>query len=335
MKAIVLVSGGLDSALAAKLIAKQGIDVIGINFLTPFGPIDKLSRKFNLKKFFDNLGIEIKSVDFFAESLEMVKNPKFGIGSNLNPCIDCHILMLKKAKKLLKKLKASFVVTGEVLGQRPMSQNKHSLELIEEKSGLKGLLLRPLSAKLLAETIPEKEGWVRRDELFDFSGRTRSPQFALAKELGMENYATPAGGCLLTDRGFSIRMRDLLKHNHNVLTNNEIELLKFGRHFRLSKQVKLVVGRDHEENEKLLNLAKNRDYLLEPKDIPGPVALVRGRFDNKEKLNLACRIVVRYSDCQDGKSANIVLKRKGLGLFRAKELSHQAVDDKSLAALRV
>lgn len=335
MKAIALVSGGLDSSLAAKVIAKQGIEVIGINFLIPFSPTRKLRRRFNQKEFFDNLGIKIKSVDFFGEILRMIKSPKFGLGSNLNPCIDCHIMMLKEAKKLLKKHRASFIVTGEVLGQRPMSQNRRSLELIERESGLQGLLLRPLSAKLLNETLPEKEGWVKRSELLDFSGRTRSPQFALAKELGIENYATPAGGCLLTDRGFSIRMRDLLKHNHKVINSNEIELLKFGRHFRLGKQIKLVVGRDHEENEKLIRLARNRDYVFEPKEIPGPVALARGRFDNRGKLNLACRIISRYSDCQDGKPVKITLKRKGLGLFRASEVSCLALDDKSLEALRV
>lgn len=335
MRAIALVSGGLDSALAAKIIAKQGIDVIGLNFLIPFSPTDKLSRSFNLKDFFSNLGIEIKSVNIFDESLEMIKNPKFGFGSNLNPCIDCHILMLKRAKKLLKKFKASFVVTGEVLGQRPMSQNSHNLELIEKKSGLEGLLLRPLSAKLLEETIPEKEGWVKRSELLDFSGRTRNPQFALAKELGIKNYQTPAGGCLLTDAGFSLRMKDLLKHNHNSLNNNEIEILKFGRHFRLGDQIKLIVGRDQEENEKLLKLAKNRDYLFEPKEIPGPVALGRGRFDNQEILNLACRIVSRYSDSQDGKPVKIILRKKGLGFFGAREFSYLALDNESLEALRV
>ncbi|HOX55219.1 MAG TPA: tRNA 4-thiouridine(8) synthase ThiI, partial [Candidatus Omnitrophota bacterium] len=314
---------------------KQGIDVIGINFLIPFKPTDKLKRRFNQREFFSNLDIKIKSVDFFDETIRMIRNPKFGLGHNLNPCIDCHILMLQKAKKMLKALGASFVVTGEVLGQRPMSQNKHTLELIERKSGLGGLLLRPLSAKLLNETLPEKEDWVKRSELLDFSGRTRSPQFALAKELGVENYATPAGGCLLTDRGFSVRMRDLLKHNHKVINSNEIELLKFGRHFRLGKQIKLVVGRDHEENEKLIKLARNRDYVFEPKEIPGPVALARGRFDNKGKLNLACRIISRYSDSQNGKPVKITLKRKGLGLFRDGEVSCLALDDKSLEALRV
>ncbi|MBM3248193.1 MAG: DUF814 domain-containing protein [Candidatus Omnitrophica bacterium] len=335
MKAIALISGGLDSALAAKVIAKQGINVVGINFITPFSPIDKIRRSFNLRKFFDNLGIDIMSVNIFDESLEMIRNPKFGLGSNLNPCIDCHILMLKKAKGLLERLEASFVITGEVLGQRPMSQHRHALELIERKSGLQGLLLRPLSAKLLDETIPEKEGWVKRSELFDFSGRSRSPQFALAKELGIKDYQTPAGGCLLTDAGFSLRMKDLLKHNLKALNNNEIEILKFGRHFRLGDQIKLVVGRNQEENEKLLKLARNRDYLFEPQGIPGPVALGRGRFDNKELVNLACRIVSRYSDSQYGEPVKINLRKKGLGFLGAKEFSCLALDDKTLENLRV
>jgi tRNA U34 2-thiouridine synthase MnmA/TrmU len=216
-KALVLLSGGLDSILAAKILKNQGIKITALSFRSYF-----FNEK-NAKKAAKNLKIPIKIIDFSRENLGIVKNPKHGYGRAMNPCIDCHILMLKKAKEILEKEKfhpapepsarygASFVVTGEVLGQRPMSQNKNSLNLIEKESGLRGYLLRPLSAKLLEPTIPEKEGLIKREKLFDITGRSRKRQMALAKKWKIKWYPTPTGGCLLTDLGFGKRLKELLK----------------------------------------------------------------------------------------------------------------------------
>jgi len=299
MRALVLISGGLDSALAAKLIQEQGIELIGLNFGIPFCA-DK-------KEALSHLGIEIKYIDIKEKFLEVIKSPRYGFGSNMNPCIDCKILMLQEAKGLMPEFGANFIVTGEVLGQRPMSQNKPALELIEKRAGLEGLLLRPLSAKLLAQTIPERQGWVRREGLFGFSGRTRKPQIALAKELKIMEYPNPAGGCLLTDPGFAKRLKELMAHQE--LTINNVELLKMGRHFRLAANTKLVVGRDENENGALVNLAKESDYLFFPTDeLAGPTSLGRGIF-SEELIKVSCQITCRYCDLNGNISAGIVYKR--------------------------
>ncbi|TRZ50545.1 tRNA 4-thiouridine(8) synthase ThiI, partial [bacterium] len=224
MKTIALISGGLDSILAARLIKKQGFDVIPLHFKIPFCHRDKgiSSRENNLISFVkNNLGSDLKISDITSEFLKLLIKPEHGFGANLNPCIDCKIFMLTKAKEMMKELDAAFVITGEVLGQRPMSQHRQALELIEKKSGLEGLLLRPLSAKLLPETIPEKEGWVSRDKLLNFSGRSRKSQINLAQEFRMENYPNAAGGCLLTDPEFAGRLKELIAHRQLSLNNIE------------------------------------------------------------------------------------------------------------------
>jgi len=299
MRALVLISGGLDSALAAKLIQNQGIELIGLYFGIPFcaGKKEALSH----------LGIEIKYIDIKEKFLEVIKSPRYGFGSNMNPCIDCKILMLQEAKGLMPEFGANFIVTGEVLGQRPMSQNKPALELIEKRAGLEGLLLRPLSAKLLAQTIPEKQGWVRREGLFSFSGRTRKPQIALAKELKIMEYPNPAGGCLLTDPAFARRLKELMAHQE--LNMDNIELLKFGRHFRIAANTKLVVGRDEKENEEVVNKALEGDYLFFPTDeLAGPTSLGRGVFD-EELIKVSCAITCRYCDLNGKTTADIVYKK--------------------------
>lgn len=299
MKAIALISGGLDSTLAAKLIKEQGIKIVGLKFKIPFF--------LNPKKPLLDLGIEIKKVDIGDEFLAMLKNPRHGYGRNLNPCIDCKILMLSKAKNLMEEFQAEFIITGEVLGQRPMSQNKQALVLIEKRAGLQGLILRPLSGKLLPQTIPEKEGWLKRDNLKDFNGRSRLPQIELAKELGIKEYAQPAGGCLLTDPEFTKRLKDLIIHEG--LSQEDIELLKLGRHFRLSDKIKLVVGRDKKENERLLVLAEENDYLFMPNEkTAGPVSLGRGVF-NDNLIEISCSITCRYCDL-DGKTETEIVYRK-------------------------
>lgn len=309
IKAVVLLSGGLDSTLAAGLMRRLGIDIIALNFKTPFCLCNR-GRAVGCGSFSrcaaDNLGIELRVMSVTDEFFGILKNPAHGFGSNMNPCIDCRILLFKKAKELMQETGASFIVTGEVLGQRPMSQHKQALRIIEREAGLEGLVLRPLSARLLPETIPEKENWVERSKLLDFNGRTRKPQMALAQAFNIRDYPCAAGGCLLTDPQFAKKIKDLLTYAE--LNINNVELLKVGRHFRVSKEAKLVVGRDEEENRRLLNLTQKDDYLLRPLDIAGPTALGRGSF-NDELIRLCGSIVCRYSDINGRGDAEIVYRR--------------------------
>jgi len=287
IRALALISGGLDSLLAAKLICDQGCEIVGLHFKIPF-------CKINIKKSFPDIGIKIIEVDLGQEFLKLIRQPLYGFGSNMNPCIDCKILMFSKAKELMPGLGAKFIITGEVLGQRPMSQNKQALKLIRDRSGLGDLLLRPLCAQFFPLSLAEKEGWVKRQKLLNFNGRRRAPQMRLAKELGFSNYATPAGGCLLTDPGFSKRLVELLAHNELSLEN--LELLKVGRHFRLGDNTRLVVGRDEGENNQLARLARAGDYLFSPqKDLAGPTALARGLI-NQELILLSSQITSAYTD---------------------------------------
>jgi len=287
IKALALVSGGLDSLLAAKLIKDQGVEVIGVHFKIPFCKLD-------IRKSLPDIGIKLLEFDLGADFLSLIKNPRYGFGSNMNPCIDCKILMFTKAKELLPELKASFIVTGEVLGQRPMSQNKQALRLIKQRSGLDDLLLRPLSAQFFPPSLAETEGWVKREELLNFNGRMRTPQMQLAKKLGISGYANPAGGCLLTDPCFSKRLEELLRHKELDLDN--LALLKVGRHFRIEKNSRLVVGRDEGENRLLMRLAKTGDYLFSPqKNLAGPTALFRGSI-TQELISLSSQITSAYSD---------------------------------------
>jgi len=310
MKAIALISGGLDSILAAKIVQEQGIEVIPLNFDLPFLQANKKNpceKQNKLRQITDNLATELKSVDTNEDFLELLTKPRYGFGSNMNPCIDCKIFMLSKARELLGPWQAEFIITGEVLGQRPMSQNRQSLELIEKKSNLSGLLLRPLCAKLLPETIPEQRGWVDRNRLFSFNGRSRRPQMQLAKELGIKDYPNPAGGCLLTDPEFAKRLKELIAHQELSLEN--IELLKIGRHFRISPEAKLVMGRDEKENEHLLNLARANDYLFMPTEkIAGPTSLGRGVFSD-ELIKLCASITCRYCDLNGATETEIIYKK--------------------------
>lgn len=254
MKCILLFSGGLDSLLVAEIIKQQNIEAKIVEFRTPFFGCD------------GGIGI---SEDFFG----LLKNPKFGYGKNLNPCIDCKILMLKKAKEIMKAEKASFIVTGEVVGQRPMSQNKDTLMKIEKEAELEGRILRPLSAKILPETTAEKNGWVNREKLYDIAGRSRFAQIELAKQFGIKDYPAPSGGCLLTDAGFSIRMIQLMKINPDF-TISDVELLKSGRFFKVGGGM-LIIGRDKSENERLMALEERGDIAFDFTREPGPFAILR------------------------------------------------------------
>lgn len=323
MKALALISGGLDSLLAALVIKAQGIEVIGVKFKIPFYKRKVLD--------IPGAGFEVKEIDLGEYFLEVIRNPRYGFGSNMNPCIDCKILMLKKAKEIMPSCGAQFVITGEVLGQRPMSQHKEALINIGKKSGLEGLLVRPLSARLLSATTPEKEGWISRDKLLDISGRSRKRQLELVKEFGIGEFAQPAGGCLLTDPGFSVRLKELM--GHGEISFDNVELLKIGRHFRLSARAKLIVGRNEEEDNDIIALAREKDYLFLPQEeIAGPTALGRGEF-NDALIEASCRIVARYCDRPADNSVGIVYRR----LPDAKNTAFlaQPAPDEEMSAIRI
>lgn len=324
MKAIALVSGGLDSLLAVKVAQGQGIEVLTLHFKIPFCRPKPLRA--------DHCpGPALKEIDIGEDFLEIIKSPRYGFGSNMNPCIDCKILMLKKARELMPQLGASFVITGEVLGQRPMSQNRQTLELIEKRSGLSGLIVRPLSAKLLAMSAPEKEGWVNRQGFLGLAGRGRKEQFALAAKFGLKEFAQPAGGCLLTDPEFAKRLKELIAHKELSLQN--VTLLKMGRHFRLGPNTKLIVGRNEKENMALEGSGLSGDYLFRPNEnLAGPTSLGRGRFTD-ELIKLACSITCRYCDLNGSREAKIlgtVLAGNRPSIFEA-----QPLEEDKLISLRI
>lgn len=295
LKGLALLSGGLDSALAVKLMQKQGIEVHAVNFTSPFCLCGKggcgataLAKK---------LGISLKIITLGGEYLEMLKNPEHGFGKNMNPCIDCRIFMLKKAKVYAQEIDASFLFTGEVLHQRPMSQNRRALSMIEKESALEGKILRPLSAKLLPETEAEKKGLIDRERLLDMSGRSRKLQMQLAKQWNLKGYSCPAGGCLLTYKEFASKVRDLINHNKDINTG-DISLLKIGRHFRLGKN-KIIVGRNEHENERLRNAKAADDYTFEVPHYGSPITLLQGP-KTREAIKVAAALTLRYSDKQRG-----------------------------------
>ena len=256
------------------------------------------------------MNLPFKVVDITERHLEVVKHPKHGYGGNMNPCIDCHALMFRIAGEMLESEGASFIFSGEVMGQRPMSQNKKALRLVAAESGLEGLLLRPLSAKCLSPTIPEEKGWVQRDQLKGFQGRSRKPQMQMAIDLGLDDYPAPAGGCMLTERGFSRRLKDLLSSKSEVLVN-QLETLKLGRHFRISASAKIVVGRDKRENERLRDLAEKEDIILNTVTVPGPTVLMSGSLLT-EAIDLAAGITLSYSDAQEGEIQEVRIMGPGI-----------------------
>jgi tRNA-specific 2-thiouridylase len=304
LKAVSLLSGGLDSQLAICLIKRQGIEVVGVNFKTPF-----FGANDSTKKAARDLGIQLHVITPGQKYMDVLKNPVYGYGKNINPCIDCHAFMLKMAGEFMKDIDASFLITGEVLGQRPMSQNKTALGVVEKLSGLRGLIVRPLSAKLLPATIPETEGWIDREQLLDISGRSRTRQMQLAQEFGITDYPSPAGGCLLTEPAFARRLRIHLDRNPDVYIDH-LEVLKAGRQFYLNDKHLLVVGRNHADNERLTQLALPTDYLLKVIDHPGPVGLLRPVAGFKEQeIEEAAAIVARYSDARTKNMARVKIYR--------------------------
>jgi len=293
IRALGLFSGGLDSMLAAAVLRAQGIDVTLINFVTPFYGAERARESAAL------LGLPLMVVDLTEKFFPLIYAPPHGFGRGHNPCIDCHILMLREAGALMLAEGFDFLFSGEVLGQRPMSQHRGALNLVARESGFPDLVLRPLSAKLLKPTRPELEGWVDREQLFDLSGRGRKRQMTLAPEYGISRYPAPAGGCLLTDPGYAGRLKELLRQQPAPVSRQDLELLKWGRHFRLAGGAKAVVGRNKRENEALLALKGPGDLLLKVQDYPGPLVWLPGSA-SEEDLKEAAALTAAYSDAPTG-----------------------------------
>jgi tRNA U34 2-thiouridine synthase MnmA/TrmU len=295
-KVVALFSGGLDSSIAILLMLRQGIEVHAITFLTHFGCdiVDRSSCSGDPYPIAEQFGFSVKLHHLGEEFIKIVQNPKWGHGKNMNPCVDCRVLMLSHAKYVMDQIGAVAIATGEVLGQRPMSQTRDKLNLVEKETGLRGRLLRPLSARLLKPTIPEQEGIIDRSRLENISGRSRKRQMELADEFGLEHYPTPAAGCLLTDVNYSRRLSDLLAHSQ-AIDFNMLNLLRVGRHFRFSPRTKIVIGRKEDENEKIEKYRCPEDVLFEARETGSPITLLQGEKTD-EAIVFAARATARYCD---------------------------------------
>lgn len=291
-KAISLISGGLDSAVATRLILDQGISVTGVHFTSLFASKRDKEQGLQAVRTAEELGIRLIVMDKGLEYIDLIKNPRYGYGKNMNPCIDCRIFMLQKAKAVMEQEGADFVITGEVLGQRPMSQQRNTINLIEKRSGLQGLIIRPLSAKLFPPSEPEEAGIVDRERMLGVSGRSRAVQQGLANQYPLKAYNSPGGGCLLTDPIFSNKLRDLLDDDRDC-TAKDIEFLTLGRHFRFDRGTKLVTGRNQKENEALEALWAVPYVLLSPVDFKGPKGIMKGHA-HQEALTIAANILGFY-----------------------------------------
>jgi tRNA-specific 2-thiouridylase len=320
-KAVALISGGLDSLLAARLMLDQGIHVEGINFYTGFcveGHTHAIRKRDKKKPKRNNalwsaeqLGIKLHIIDIIEEYKDIVTNPRHGYGANLNPCLDCKIFMISKAKQWMEQHGFDFIITGEVIGQRPMSQRKDLLPVVVRESGADDRLLRPLCAKNLAPTLPEREGWVDRNSLLDFHGRNRKPQMALAKHYGFEDYASPAGGCcFLTDENYAKKLADLWQaQNKKTYELDDIMLLKVGRHIRPKPNYKLIVSREEGENQFLSGYRKQFTH-IETQSCGGPLTLVDGDASDQD-LETASRIVARFSQGKNQERVTVKITRLG------------------------
>ena len=301
VKGIGLFSGGLDSILAAKIIMAQGVEVTGVTCATPFFSPEKA------KAAAEKIGLYLIEVDITKEHLDMLKSPRYGYGKNMNPCIDCHTLMLKIAGSIMEDRKADFIFTGEVLGQRPMSQTRQSLYVVAKNSGYQEYILRPLSALLLPETRPEIEGKVDRQRLLAIKGKGRKDQIAMARHYGIDRYPAPAGGCLLTDPIFSKRLRDLFRHSMDF-DIRDIELLKYGRHFRINESSKAIVGRNSLENEALQRLSGEGDIVIHIAQFPGPTTMVPHGGDDIT-IHSAASLCALYSDAPKNEEVTASCRR--------------------------
>ncbi len=304
-KAIALLSGGLDSTLAVKMMLDMDIEVEALNFTSPFCTCTGKNSgcKSEAVRVAQEFNIPIKVVHKGLDYLNIVRNPQHGYGKGVNPCVDCRIYLLRKAKEYMQESGADFVITGEVLGQRPMSQRRDSLRVIERESGLEGLLLRPLSAQHFEPTIPEREGWVDREKLLSIKGRSRKDQFQLADELDVKNYPCPAGGCLLTEPSFVPKVRDVFDHC-DELNQRDFRLLKIGRHFRIGERTKVIIGRDENDNRLLEAAIQPGETAITWLDGNTPLGAVMGMQDDI-CLELAARILLRYTKAEAGTDCRI------------------------------
>jgi len=313
VKTLGLLSGGLDSALATRIMTSLGFEVTALNFSSPFCNCTRKDHgcRNEARRLADELGI-VARVEFLGqEYIDLVRNPRFGYGKNMNPCVDCRIMIFKKAKTVMEQIGAAFIFTGEVVGQRPMSQKLDRLRLIDREAGLTGRVVRPLSARLLEPTLPEREGLIDREKMLAIHGRSRKEQIRISREdFGVTENLCSSGGCMLTDEHFAGRMKDLLDHDDDASVK-DARLLRLGRHFRVADGVKLVVGRNHDENQKLERMAAPGDFLFYPAshEVKGPLSVARGSF-GKEELARVGQVVARYCKGANGKSIEIHYRRK-------------------------
>jgi len=332
-RGIGLLSGGLDSTLAVRIMLDLGIEVIGLNFMSPFCTCTSKNSgcKSEAVKVARASGIDIRSIFLGQEYLDMIRAPKHGYGKNMNPCMDCRIMMFRYTKGIMKEVNASFIFTGEVLGQRPMSQRHDAMNIIDKESGVKGLVLRPLSARLLEPTIPEKEGVVNRERLLRISGRSRRPQIRMAEEYNINDYHCPSGGCLLTQISFANRMRDMIKFSHTISVK-DARLLRIGRHFRLTEKCKVIVGRNKEENDKLEKVAEPDDYSFFVKGYTGPVVIAKGVME-ESLIPLISQITARYGDTP--KNADVPVCWKRISNNEGSTILVTAIDEVRLKEMRI
>ncbi len=329
-KVVALLSGGLDSQLAVRMMQEQGFDVSAVAIKTPFCDFDcGRGCGFEIRERADDLNVNLKTVYLGDEYIEMLKHPKHGIGAGFNPCIDCRAMMFDAAKKHMKEIGAEFIISGEVLGQRPMSQHGPALRIIEKESDLVGKIVRPLSAALLPVTDPERDGLIKRENLGMIRGRTRRGQLQMAKEYGIENPPNAGGGCLLTEPQFGVKAKDLFGHTETP-TINDVDLLKIGRHFRLDEETKFVVGRNKDENEMIKAIALPGDILLEARDYMGPVSILRGK-NAETHVGFASSVTLRYSDAPKDRPGT-VLTRDG---STSEEISIQNASEESYIKFRI
>ncbi len=346
-KAVALLSGGLDSNLAIRMMQEQGVEVEAIAVKTPFCDFDcGKGCGHRVQEVALELGIKLKTVYFGEEYLKMLKNPKYGYGSGMNPCIDCRSMMYNAAKEHMEKTDADFIITGEVLGQRPMSQNGSALKIIENETQTNGKIVRPLSFRHLPLTEAESKGLIKREKLGDIKGRSRKGQLQLAKKFDISDPPNAAGGCLLTDPAFSIRVRDLYDHTTKGTPDmNDIELLKIGRHFRLSDNTKLIVGRNKMENEILNSLKLDDDIIIEVSNHAGPICLLRTKKQQlssssssssasaslEKEIEIAASTALRYSDSPKDKLSSVRIKSSK----DEKEINAYPIENKVLDELRI
>lgn len=331
-KALALLSGGLDSTLAVKVMLEQGIEVEALNFTSPFCTCTGKNAgcKSEAVRVADELGIKIKVMNKGLEYLEIVRKPKHGYGKGMNPCVDCRIFLLRKAKEYMAESGADFVITGEVLGQRPMSQRRDTLRVIERESGLEGLLLRPLSAGFFPPTIPEREGWVNRNKLPSIQGRSRKEQMQLAEELDIKNYPCPAGGCLLTELSFVSKIRDVFDHTAQ-LTIRDFQILKVGRHFRIGDKTKVIIGRNEAENQTLEKMLLPGEASIRWCDGSSPLGIVTGETDDA-LLQAAGKILLRYTRAEGDAECSIKVNS---GDNEKKILVRNEFDDGKIEEFRI